>query len=402
MIKISIVSDADIFQTQGVNYVTNTFLLGKDILKERNFELYRLYDPSKFVDCNTTECLPQFCEKKVVPSNNKTSLFKKFVKRITTNILPLELIKYFLITYKRSKRALDFFFDNDNGISDIVIFQGYLSAYMAFRYHAKEIYFKSICIMHTGCDALDQMPYSYPAIAKSKYVMEKMKGMVKKSLDSVNHLVVLSKIAKESFDYVPNEKKSIVYNGIQEKPAIKKVPPLNDKIQFVCVASLQERKGQHLLIESLSKLPNDYLDKIVLNLVGSGDIEYYRGLTVKFNVTDNVVFWGNRSDVPSVLSSMDIFILSSYGEGLPISIIEAMREGLYIMTSAVGGCPDMINEHMGCIIPLEPQGIANKMVEIIDSNIYKNCFEDSVSRFEQFFTRKVMLNRYSDIFDKIG
>lgn len=405
MKRVSIVSDSDIYHSHGVNYVTNTFLQGKDILQNRNYELYRFYDPSKYLECDKIESLPQFANKdkeRNVLNKAKKSSIKEGLKSFINNVLFLELIKYYFVIYRRAKKTVKFFIENDNNQSDIVIFQGYLSAYIAYRYYSKKIRFKSVCIMHTGCHALDQMPYSYPAIAKCRHAMEKLNNMVKYSLKSVNHLVILSQLAKQSFDYIDESKKTIIYNGILEKDAYPRKQVNDGKVKLICVASLQERKGQHLLIEALSKLPKVYKEKITLNLVGSGNLEYYKALAKKYKVSENVEFFGNRSDIPELLSLNDIFILASFGEGLPISIIEAMREGLYIMTTAVGGCPDMINTEMGTIIPLDPDGIAGKIIEVIDSEEYIHCSLESIARYEQMFTLPVMINKYADLFDKIS
>lgn len=74
-------------------------------------------------------------------------------------------------------------------------------------------------------------------------------------------------------------------------------------------------------------------------------------LAARLGVSDHVVFTGNRDDVARLLNAMDVFVLSSRSEGLPLVVIEAMATKLPVVASAVGGVPSVIDhEQTGLLV----------------------------------------------------
>jgi len=65
---------------------------------------------------------------------------------------------------------------------------------------------------------------------------------------------------------------------------------------------------------------------------------------VKRFASNQIVFTGHRTDIPSVLKRMDIFVLPSYSEGLPNALMEAMAVGVVPLSSRVGGATVLIEE----------------------------------------------------------
>lgn len=406
MKNISIISDFNIFDIQGVNYVTNTFLEGSEILEKRGYQVKRLYHPQGYLDCTDIVKLPQFQDStKKYLTKTKANYLIKLIKKISKwHFLSIELLKYYYVTYRRAKNTVKLFFQLDQGHSDIVIFQGYLSAYMAFRHFKDKIDFKTIIINHSGDGPIDQGLYLNPCMAKNKRVYKWMYDCIKFATKSTDHLIILSEIAKKSFYWIEDDKKSIIYNGIRDIQLheTNQKDKKDDKIRLVSVASLQKLKGQHLLLEAISLLPNEYKNRIQLNLVGTGvESNNLKTMCYNLNLNDFVIFWGNRSDVPQILAQMDIFILSSYTEGLPISIIEALRQGLFVLTSAVGGCPDMIDDNCGRIIPLDSKKISEILKAVIDDGLYKKSASYSIARFKKYFSLPAMMNNYANVFDKL-
>ena len=64
----------------------------------------------------------------------------------------------------------------------------------------------------------------------------------------------------------------------------------------------------------------------------------------EFGLAQRVNFLGYRKDVPDLMAAADVYVLASNWEGLPRSIIEAMRAGLATVSSDVGGCREMVRE----------------------------------------------------------
>lgn len=78
-----------------------------------------------------------------------------------------------------------------------------------------------------------------------------------------------------------------------------------------------------------------YNDNVYLLLVGNGELEeYIRDKVSVLGIMDKVVFAGVRSDIPRVLSSMDLFVMPSLYEGMPNTVIEAQANGLHCVVSS--------------------------------------------------------------------
>lgn len=94
------------------------------------------------------------------------------------------------------------------------------------------------------------------------------------------------------------------------------------------VARFTYQKNHELLIRIFSKLvKNDSNYKLLL--VGDGkDFEKIKKLVKEYRISDSVLFLGNRNDVADLLQAMDIFILTSRFEGLPVTLVEAQCSGL--------------------------------------------------------------------------
>ncbi len=90
-----------------------------------------------------------------------------------------------------------------------------------------------------------------------------------------------------------------------------------------------------------------------LRLIGDGPLrESCEQLAAELGIHDHIDFLGDRDDVPSLLASSDMFVLASNYEMLPISLLEAMRAGLPVIASAVGGVAEVVvHGESGLLVP---------------------------------------------------
>jgi glycosyltransferase involved in cell wall biosynthesis len=111
-------------------------------------------------------------------------------------------------------------------------------------------------------------------------------------------------------------------------------------------------KNQALLIRAMAPLLGP-----TTRLVIAGDgpsLPALRELAIALGVAGFVHLLGNRTDVPDVLRALDVFVLSSTTEGLPLVIPEAMATGLPVVATRVGGVPNVIDDgRTGFLVPSE-------------------------------------------------
>jgi len=133
------------------------------------------------------------------------------------------------------------------------------------------------------------------------------------------------------------------------------------------VASFRPVKRIDLLIRAFARLISGGQD-IVLLLVGYGDIlPKLRDLASNLRVTNRIIFTGIRPDAPRFLKAMDIFVLCSEWEGLPLALLEAMALSLPVIATDVGGVTEVVKEGVtGRLVPSgDEQALAQTMEELI-------------------------------------
>jgi glycosyltransferase involved in cell wall biosynthesis len=100
---------------------------------------------------------------------------------------------------------------------------------------------------------------------------------------------------------------------------------------------------------------------------GRGIQKEIRALLAKHQLAGSVVFLGFRSDVPALLHLADLFVLPSYREGMPLTILEAMAAGKPVVTTNIRGCrEEVVNGLTGIIVaPRDPRGLSEAMLSLL-------------------------------------
>lgn len=136
------------------------------------------------------------------------------------------------------------------------------------------------------------------------------------------------------------------------------------------VGGLVPLKGFDVLIEALARSGSD----AHLVICGEGsEREALRALAVSLDMTERVHLPGRRDDVPAVLAAADAFVLSSRTEGFSVALLEAMRAGLPIVATDVGGVRDALDPQgdrglAGWIVsPDDVEGLGGTLRDVLAS-----------------------------------
>jgi len=156
------------------------------------------------------------------------------------------------------------------------------------------------------------------------------------------------------------EKITVIYNAVdfsQGQSAIGRVPmraalgiPAGAPVAGI-IARLTEQKGHRYLLEALAATPG--LADVHLMVVGGGELrdELVR-TTESLGLSSRVHFTGPRRDLGDLLGAMDVFVMPSLWEGLPLSLVLAMGAGVPAVATAVAGIPEVIDhDRTGLLVP---------------------------------------------------
>jgi glycosyltransferase involved in cell wall biosynthesis len=148
----------------------------------------------------------------------------------------------------------------------------------------------------------------------------------------------------------PPRKLLVVLNGVRDIPEDLRASPAANPVRIVSVARFEAPKDHATLLRALALLPS--LDW-ELELVGDGPLlPACRVLAARLGIAGRVRFAGYAPDVAAVLARAQIFALSSRSEALPRSVLEAMRAGLPVVASDVGGLSELVDNGVsGVLIP---------------------------------------------------
>jgi len=148
----------------------------------------------------------------------------------------------------------------------------------------------------------------------------------------------------------------------------------HNEIILGAVGNLSWVKGYENLIEAIAIIRKRYkrIKLLITGKILDTQMEYYsrlKKITSSFGLDGDVHLLGWRTDIPEILSIMDIFILPSLKEGTPISILEAMSMKVPVIASRVGGIPEqVIDSETGILVqPGDAFEIALSILNLLES-----------------------------------
>ncbi|MDT0582709.1 glycosyltransferase family 4 protein [Brumicola blandensis] len=186
----------------------------------------------------------------------------------------------------------------------------------------------------------------------------------------------------------------VIWNGVPEDSLIQNRESKDSATlipTILMIARFEQPKNFSLLLRALSGLTDL---KWQAKFVGDGpDLTTVKSLCDELSLNERVSFLGWRNDIANLLSEADIFTLISDWEGLPLSILEAMRAGLPVIASDVGGVKEAVEHEQSGLL------VSNKQVEEITTALQqlltgkalrKDMGNKGRERFNTFFTVEKM------------
>jgi glycosyltransferase involved in cell wall biosynthesis len=168
---------------------------------------------------------------------------------------------------------------------------------------------------------------------------------------------------------VPHHKTAVIFNGIpleKWKSTVANPGGRRPNIRCITVGRMVEEKGYDVLIDAFSLIVGR-ASGITLRFVGDGSLgAVLREKVRAAGLAPHVSFEGFVNQPERLLASADLFVLSSVSEGLPVVVLEAMAAGLPVISTRVGGVPEVLPPEAGWLCePGSAQSLASAILAAV-------------------------------------
>jgi len=203
---------------------------------------------------------------------------------------------------------------------------------------------------------------------------------------------------------LPRGKLTVIENGI-DLARFLGVPirKSRNQVVFGAVGRMSPEKNHENLIRAFAQVRRRHSNAF-LRLLGSGPLEAkLKELAHELGIDECVDFRGFGHDVPGFLKDLDVFVLPSDSEGLPLSLLEAVASGVPVVATSVGGVPRVVDSTRSGWLspPANPDALARAMEEALVSGDRIDRGERARLLVEKQYSAKRMAEDYDRLYAEL-
>lgn len=185
---------------------------------------------------------------------------------------------------------------------------------------------------------------------------------------------------------------TVLYNAC---PAVNRKDTTDKEPYILFSGTLTHRKGFDDLLIAFSKI-HDKCPDWRLVFAGNGEIEQAKQLAIERGIEKKCIFlgWVSGDGKDAAFRKASAFCLPSYAEGFPMSVLDAWAYGLPVITTPVGGLPDVLENQVNALVfePGNTDQLAECLLSITDDSLRKRLSASSIHLSESIFN-SVEINR---------
>ncbi|MFH0774231.1 MAG: GT4 family glycosyltransferase PelF [bacterium] len=236
-----------------------------------------------------------------------------------------------------------------------------------------------------------------------KLISRFSKKIVAVSHELKSHLIEKARINPDKVMVIHNGIDLDGYKPIADSNLKKRELDIEPSAPIVgIVGNLRPVKDHETFLQAASQIIK-VMPSTKFLVIGDGPLkENLKEQSRKMKLDENVLFLGHRTDVLELLAIMDIFVLSSISEGLSLSILEAMAMSKPVVTTDVGGNPEIIVDgKTGFLVPpKDPSNLASKIMLLKDKGLAERMGGEGRRRVEEHFSLEKMIKNYEQLYEE--
>jgi glycosyltransferase involved in cell wall biosynthesis len=209
--------------------------------------------------------------------------------------------------------------------------------------------------------------------------------------------------------WVPQRKVAVIANGIDFSPFLRVEDGSSGRefggdLTIGVVGRLVRQKGHPFFLVAAHGILQKFPDaKFVI--IGEGpDRKQLEALAQELGISGSVYFAGYRDDMPRAYAGLDLMVMPSLDEGLPMTLLEAMAAKRAVVASAVGAVPDVI-EHGQSGLLVEPGNadhLEQAMLLLLNDASLRNRIAHNARQSVARFSSDLMARSYLDFYQRMG
>ncbi len=171
------------------------------------------------------------------------------------------------------------------------------------------------------------------------------------------------------------------------------------------IANVRASKGYEYYVRAARKVIDELQDVV---FVGVGDIDEnlaapVRSLMSTLGLGDRFRLVGFRSDVPRILNDLDLVVLASTSEGMPLVTLEAMATGKALVVTRCGGAPEVVDDgHTGLVVPVaDAEAMAEAIVQLLRDKDVRQMGACARERVTKEFSIQKMIRSYEELYLRV-
>jgi glycosyltransferase involved in cell wall biosynthesis len=232
-----------------------------------------------------------------------------------------------------------------------------------------------------------------------------MRGLAKFMFDHASRVLVLSEVWDKKLRlFSSNPNISILYNPAQLR---EKGQAIDDKTRVLFMGRLGQRKGVYDLLNCIAQNQNDFRKhRAHFILAGDGEVDHVRRIAHDTGISDlvEVPGWVAGEARERYLKTSDIFILPSYNEQMPMSILECMGYGYPIIATRIAGVPEMVTtgENGFLFAPGDARAMTDALIRLChDSRLRQLMGRKSRQIVQEKFESKLIVEQLVNIYERL-